>query len=266
MSSLPDRFPIIRFFPFLLLAPLPATAQLDFGSPEVSEADIDRYARPFYSLMAAPLGSGRALPLPRDGWALGLETMATPIPDREPFENSQRGVWPAVRATAGGTFHNAEAGIRGMSWRDPRMGSAATWGAHVGYRVPLGNRFETALQGGWDHIHFRSTYAYEVPGSLLTSGEHVPGNYTLSENGWGATAGLAYRPGHWILMARGGPEVTFARLRYLYYPSDGPREARGKTTLNGWRTEAGAGWRGFRLEVGHYLEPYVAAGWSWEWQ
>ncbi len=248
-----------------LLAALPAQAQLDFGSPEISESQITEYAIPFYKVIAAPLGSGRPLPLKRDGWSLGLETMITPIPNREPFENAERSVWPGLRILAGGTFRNAVVGVRGLSWRDPRLGNMATFGTYAGYRVPVGKDWEAALQGGWDHMRFRSTYSYTVPGSILTAGEHVPGNYTLWENSGGATAGIAFRPGNWILMARSGPEITFARLQYLYYPSDGPREAHSTTTLQGWRSEGGIGWRGFRLEGGYYFDPYINLGWSWDW-
>ena len=248
-----------------LFAALPAQAQLDFGSPEISESQISEYAVPFYKLMAAPLGSGRAIPLTRDGWSLGLETMATPIPDREPFENAERSVWPAGRIVAGGTFRNMGFGLRGMGWRDPRMGSVATFGTYAGYRMPLGKGWEAALQGGWDHMSFRSTYSYYAPGSIFEGGEQVPGDYTLRENNWGATAGLAFRPGNWIFLIRGGPEATFAHLQYLYYPSVGRREANSSTTLRGWRTEAGTGWRGFRLEGGYYFEPYVTLGWNWNW-
>ena len=250
----------------ILLGAGNVSAQLDFGSPQVSKEEINLYAEPFYKLMAAPLGAGRLLPAGVTGWTLGLETMATPVPDREQFENAERSVWPAVRALAGFQLDNAALGIRGMGWRDPRMGTVFTYGTNLSGRLPVGKLVSLALQGGWDHLSFGSTYSYYSGGTILSGGEVVPGDYTLHEDSWGGTVGLVIRPALWEFFARTGPEVTRAHLRYLYYPSQRAQEVRTSKTMKGWRTEGGAGWRGFQVAVGYYFEPYATLGWSWTWK
>jgi hypothetical protein len=242
----------------------PAFGQLDFGSPEVSAEDMEEYAAPFYQLMAAPLGSHRMLPGAR-GWEVAVETSVIPIPDNDVFEGAQRSVWPVFRVAAGKHLGPASLGIRGMGWRDPRMGTVALGGANLGWLLPFGaSRWSGALQGGWDHLYFTSSYDFEYTGSILAPGATVPGDYTLHEDAVGATAGALYRVGAWSLYSRSGPEWTLARLRYLYYPPNEPRrETRSRTGLLGWRTEIGGGWRGLRLEAGFLYTPYFNAGWAW---
>lgn len=252
---------------FLLLAGT-AGAQLDFGSPRVSGENIDAYATPFYKLMATPLGSNRLLPdATGPAYEIGLETAVTPLPDGEPFQNAERSLWPVFRITGGARLGRFALGARGMGWQDPSMGLTYMGGGNVSGTLPLAkSRWAAMLQGGWDHLHFSSAYDFHYPGSIFSEGETVPGDYTLREDAWGATAGIVYRPSRLKLHMRSGPETTLARLRYLYYPSGEARqEAHSSKRLNGWRTEAGAEWRGFRLEAGYYFSPYLNAGWTWGW-
>ena len=106
-----------------------AQAQLNLGSQDVPRENIDGYLNPLYRVVAAGLGAGRLSAESGSGWNAGLEACLVPLPDGEPFRKVSLSALPLFRALAGARFRGAGAQIRGMGWRDPRMGALAAYGA-----------------------------------------------------------------------------------------------------------------------------------------
>jgi hypothetical protein len=245
-------------------------AQLDLGSQDVPQGEIDAYMDPFYRVIATGIGAGRFTP--RDsarGWDLGIQAGMVPLPDRKPFESVNLSALPVFRARAGARLAGANAMARGLVWKDPRIGDLAAFGGGLAYGrdipaspLPLA----AALMAGWDRLVFSSTYTYRYRGSLLgVLDQDIPGDYTLAENVLGGGLMLSARLGRWTPYAQGWFEWTSGRFSYLYLDprDDKTHEVKSDLAFPGARGSLGLFWRGFHVEAS--LRSYVSleAGWSW---
>lgn len=268
MGRLPSRSPAL-FLLFLLCLPSLSQAQLDLGTGDVPQSQIDGYLGPFYRVIAAGLSQGRFAP-GREGLGAeaGFQAGLVPLPDRDPFRTTSLSALPLFRLRAGGHWEGAALEARGMVWTDPRVGDLAAYGVGVQYGFALpawGRSLRVDLEGGWDALDFASTYTYRYHGPFLGLGDQeVSGDDRLFEQVWGASLTLSARYGDWAPYAQAGFDRAVGRFAYLYIdPRDGNAH-RVRSDL-GFPTGHGAlglGWRGFRVEAawGTYLA--LELGWS----
>lgn len=249
-----------------------ARAQLDLGSQDVPQSEIDGYMRPFYRVIATGIGAGRFSP--RDaslGFDAGFQAAIVPLPDRKPFQSTRLSALPVFRLRAGARWDGVETTARGFLWRDPRLGDLSTFGAGLAYRRDLLKApipVAAALMADWDRMGFSSTYTYKYRGSALgLFDQDVPGDYTLKEQVCAGGLMLSTLLGAWTPYLQGWFEWTSGRFSYLYLdPSDDKNhEIKSDLAFPGGRGAAGLLWRGFHLEadVGAYAS--LEAGWSWIW-
>jgi hypothetical protein len=262
------RRPVPVLF-LILVAPTLSLAQLDLGTGDVPQSEIDHYLGPFYRVIASGLAQGRSGPgRPGAGVEAGFQGGLVPLPDRDPFRSTTLSALPVIRLRAGGRWGGGAGAVRGMYWKDPRMGTVSTWGANLGYghAVPAGPvplRLDAGL--GWDRMGFSSTYTYKYRGSALgLFDQDVPGDYTLEEQVFGGTLMASARWGNWAPYLEGGFDRASGRFAYLYVdPRDGKtRKVRSDLGFPAWRGALGVAWRGFRVEAafGSYLA--LETGWS----
>ncbi|MDB5106033.1 MAG: hypothetical protein JWP91_3722 [Fibrobacteres bacterium] len=273
------RFPSLRFSPFLmlrwafLLIALAATsvrAQLDLGSQDVPQSEIDDYMDPFYHVIATGLGGGRFTPRDQGtGWDLGFQAGMVPLPDRQPFQSTNLSALPLFRLRSGARFGGADLMARGLIWKDPRVGRLATYGGGAAYgrdvfkgKVPVA----AAVMGGWDRLDFTSTYTYRYRGSALgLFDQDVPGDYTLTEQVSGGGLMLSARLGDWTPYAQGWFEWTSGRFAYLYLDprDDKNHEVKSDLGFPGARGSLGILWHGAHIEASLRSHLSLEAGWSW---
>lgn len=258
-----------RFLLILGLSASCAFAQLDLGTGDVPQDEVDAYLEPFYQVIASGLGQGRFAP-GRPGWGfeVGLQAGMVPLPEREAFESTTLSYLPFVRARAGGRWAGAAVIARGMTWSDPRMGDLAAYGAGAAWgwdviESPVPIRADLEL--GWDRLDFSSEYTYRYRGSALgLFDQDIPGDYTLTEQVMGAGVNLSCRWGAWAPYARGGFDLASGRFEYLYLDprDDKTRRVRSDIAFPFVHGAVGLFWRGLRIEAS--LGPYPAfeAGWS----
>lgn len=250
-------------------------AQLDLGSQDVPQSEIDGYMDPFYRVIATGIGSGRFTPRlpagqdPALGWDLGFQAGLVPLPDRRPFQSTRLSALPVFRGRAGARFAGVGVMARGLVWNDPRLGDLATFGGGVSYgrAVPAAPvPVDATLMAGWDRLVFSSTYTYKYRGSALgLFDQDIPADYTLDERVLGGGLMLSTRAGAWIPYLQGWFEWTSGRFSYLYLdPRDSKNhEVVSKPGFPGARGSAGVLWHGFHVEADFRSYPSLEAGWSW---
>ncbi len=246
-----------------------ARAQLDLGSQDVPQAEIDAYMDPFYRVIATGIGSGRLTP--RDaapGWDLGIQTGLVPLPDRKPFKSADLSALPLFRLRGGARFFGADAMARGLVWKDPRLGRLASFGGGASYgRDVIAGVFplEVTAMAGWDRLDFSSSYTYKYRGSALgLFDQDVPGDYSLAEQVYAGGLMVSSRLGAWKPYLQGWFEWTSGRFDYLYLDSrDGKnKDVKSDLSFPGARGSMGALWHGLNLEAGFRTHFFVEAGWS----
>lgn len=260
---------IRRLAPLLALSASLSHAQLDLGTGDVPQSEVDAYLEPFYEVIASGLGQGRFAPgMPGGGFEAGFQAGLVPLPDREAFETTSLSSLPFFRGRLGGRWGGAALMARGMAWSDPRMGDLAAFGGGLAWGMdflaePLPVRVDLDL--GWDRLIFSSEYTYKYRGSALgLFDQDIPGDYTLSQQVMGLGATLSARPGRWIPYGRIGFDRASGRFSYLYLDprDDKTRRVRSDLDFPLVRGALGLFWRGIRVEasVGPYLS--LEAGWS----
>lgn len=261
---------ISRPFIILALSVSAANAQLDLGTGDVPQSEVDAYLEPFYQVIASGLGQGRFAPGRNGGgFEIGFQAGMVPLPDREAFETTTLSSLPFFRARAGGHWAGAAVMARGMAWSDPRMGdlsafgAAASWGRDL--PLPMAIPIRADLDAGWDRFDFSSEYTYRYRGSALgLFDQDIPGDYTLSEQVLGGGLTVSARLGKWTPYFRGGFDWASGRFAYLYLDprDDKTRRVHSDLAFPVVRGAVGLFWRGLRAEAS--FGPYTAleAGWS----
>jgi hypothetical protein len=264
--------PLRSWLPLFLIAFAAAEvrAQLDLGSQDVPQSEIDGYMDPFYRVIAAGLGAGRFAP--RDaspGWDLGFQAGMVPLPDRRPFQSADLAAIPLFRLRSGARLAGVDAMARGLVWKDPRVGRLSSFGGGLSYHrdvaagpVPVA----VAAMAGWDRLLFTSTYTYKYRGSALgLFDQDIPGDYSLDENVFGGGLMASARFGPWTPYLQGWFEWTNGRFSYLYLDprDDKTHEVKSDLGFPGIRGSAGVLWRGIHLEVSLRSHFALEAGWSW---
>lgn len=265
----PRKSPLRTLFAFLFIAPSVSLAQLDLGTGDVPQSQIDQYLDPFYHVIASGLAQGRSGPgLPGAGAEAGFQAGLVPLPDRDPFRQTTLSALPVIRLRAGGRWAGVTGVVRGMFWKDPRMGTVSTYGANLGYGhgIPAGGiplRLDAGL--GWDRMDFSSEYTYQYRGSALgLFDQDVRGDYALEEQVLGGTLMASARWGHWAPYLEGGFDWASGRFAYLYVDprDDKTRKVRSDLGFPAWRGALGLAWRGFRIEAAFGSYFALETGWS----
>jgi hypothetical protein len=262
------------------LLAVPARAQLDLGSQDVPQSEIDAYMDPFYHVIADGLGSGRFTP--RDvpagrawGADAGFQGDVVPLPDEKPFQSTSLSSLPLFRLRAGVRTGSERAGQfqamgRGLMWKDPRVGDLADFGAALAYGRDVHSGlfpFPLALaaMAGWDRLSFSSEYTYKYRGSALgLFDQDVPGDYTLEEQIFSGGLMLSSRLGAFRPYLQGWFEWASGRFAYLYLDPRDDKNHKVKSDLGfpGGRVSLGLLWHGLHLEAGYQSHPVLEAGWS----
>src|SRR5438445_5944434 len=192
----------------IILSAASVRAQLDLGSQDVPQGEIDAYMDPFYRVIAAGIGAGRFDP--RDaspGFDAGLQAGLVPLPDRKPFQSARLSALPVFRLRGGARYLGVDAMARGFLWKDPRLGKLAAFGGGLAYGRDLPAApipMAAALMAGWDRLDFSSTYTYKYRGSALgLFDQDIPGDYTLQEQVFGGGLMPSTRTETWIPYLQG---------------------------------------------------------------
>lgn len=248
-----------------------ASAQLDLGTGDVPQSEVDAHLEPFYQVIASGLGQGRFAPGRHGGgFEIGFQAGMVPLPDRKAFETTALSSLPFFRLRAGGHWAGAAAMARGLIWNDPRVGDLAAFGAAASWGhdlpIPMAVPIRADLDAGWDRMDFSSEYTYRYRGSALgLFDQDIPGDYSLSEQLLGAGITMSARLGEWTPYARGGYDWASGRFAYLYLDprDDKTRRVHSDLSFPLGRGAIGLFWRGLRLEAS--FGPYMAleAGWSY---